>query len=478
MTQDSFVRPKLTVLDPAQIEQVHQYSLQILSTTGVRVDSERARRLLVDAGGAQPSDGHRVLLPRELVERALQTAPASIQVYDRLGNPAFRLPGEARFGIGVTALYYQEPETDGVVPFARQHMVDMVRLGHNLSRFDAISTVGVIQDIPPDRADLYAALEMTANTTKPLIVLVSDEDRFPDVLDLLGLLHGDLAAQPSVIPYFNPITPLVINQGTSDKMMQAIERGIPFIYSSYGMAGASTPITPGGALAMLNAELLAGLTLSQVIREGTPVILGMLPAYFDMKGKGSFYDMPSYVVDLACAEMMASYNLPHSGTSGSGMGWGADLITAGHQWLNHIVSCLGSAGLVPFVGDILSSLVFSPAVIVYADEIIAQARRLAQGFRLDDGSVSLDEIAQVGPGGTFLLSDLTLENFRQAYFRSPTFPHWNLDEWQAKGQPRAEQLVRERTRHLLEASPPPGDHDEVWARGTDFIQNLTGRRIS
>ncbi|MGD2039493.1 MAG: trimethylamine methyltransferase family protein [Anaerolineae bacterium] len=475
MNQDPFVRPKLTVLDPIQIEQVHGYSLQILSTVGVRVDSERARRLLVSAGGEQPAGSHHVRLPRALVERALQTAPASVQIYNRLGTPAFDLPGEARFGIGVTALYYQDPETDNVTPFARQHMADLVRLGHNLPSFDAISTVGVIQDMAPDVADLYAVLEMTANTTKPLIILISDENRFPDALNLLEHLHGDLATRPAVIPYFNPITPLVINEGTSDKMMAAIERDIPFIYSSYGMAGASTPITPGGALAMLNAELLAGLTLSQVIKAGTPVILGILPAFFDMKGMGSFYDMASYVLDLACAEMMAHYHLPHSGTSGSGMGWGVDLITAGNQWLNHIVSCLGSVGLVPFVGDILTSLVFSPAVIVYADEIIAQARRLAQGFLLDDSTVSIEEIAQVGPGGSFLMSDLTLKHFRQAYFHSEIFAQWSLDEWQAQGQPRAEMLVRRRTRHLLATSSPPDDHAEVLARGTDFIQSITGQ---
>jgi trimethylamine--corrinoid protein Co-methyltransferase len=124
---------------------------------------------------------------------------------------------------------------------------------------------------------------MIANTVKPLVILISDESLFPHVLDLLELLRGDLASQPFVIPYLNPVTPLIINEGTSDKMLASIERGLPFIYSNYGMAGMSTPITPGGTLALLNAELLAGLVLSQLAREGAPIILGSLPAYFDMK---------------------------------------------------------------------------------------------------------------------------------------------------------------------------------------------------
>jgi len=471
------IRPRITVLNAEQIHRVHEASLRILSSVGVRVDSERARQVFVRAIGHTAGDD-RVRIPRELVEWALQVAPQSVDVYDRLGNLAFRLgpPGEldgdvqTRFGIGVTALYYQDPETDQVTPFTRKHMEMMVRLGDALSSYDTVSNAGIIQDVAPELSDLYAALEMAANTVKPLVLLVSDEERFSDVLDLLAHLHGDLATRPFVIPYFNPITPLVMNAGTADKMRVAIERGLPFMYSNYGMVGATTPITPAGTFALLNAELLAGLTLSQLYREGAPVILGSLPAFFDMKGMGSFYDPHSYLINLACAEMMAHYGLPHCGTSGSGMGWGADLIAGGHQWLNHLTSCLGKVGLAPFVGDNLDSKAFSPAIVVYADEIIAQACRLARGFALDDASLALDEIDQVGPGGGFLTSDLTLQRFRGAYYQSDIWPILTLEDWQARGQPRPVDLLRERTRGLLDKLSAPEDHAELIARGRAFIR--------
>jgi trimethylamine--corrinoid protein Co-methyltransferase len=314
---------------------------------------------------------------------------------------------------------------------------------------------------------------MAANTQKPLVLLVSEDDAFGSVLDLLEHLHDDLAARPSILPYLNPITPLVINRGTVDKMWTAIDRELPFIYSNYGMAGASTPINPAGALALLNAELLAGLTLSQLIKEGTPIILGSLPAYFDMKGMGSFYDPQSYVVSLACAEMMAHYGLPHAGTSGSGIGWAADLIAAGHQWFNHLVTCIGKVGLAPFVGDLLGSKAFSPTVIVYANEVIEQARLFAQGFVLDESTVALDEIAQAGPGGSFLLSESTLDGFRDAYYRSRIFPYYQLEGWQAQGSPGAGSVLREYTRNLLDQLEAPEYHADLLARGQAFIQRLT-----
>jgi trimethylamine--corrinoid protein Co-methyltransferase len=473
MKKTNSVLPRLSVMNPEQIKQVHEYSLQILSSIGLRVDSPEARKRFARAIGSQAVDGDRVRIPPDLVEWAIQAAPARIDIYDRKGAPAFCLPDQTRFGVGVTSLYYQEPETDRVVPFARQHMAACVRLANGLPSFDAISTIGIVQDVAPQVSDLYATLEMAANTAKPLIILISDENAFPLVMDLLEHLHGDLASKPSVIPYFNPITPLVINKTTVDKMVVAIERSLPFIYANYGMAGASTPITPAGQLALMNAEVLAGLTLGQLIKEGTPMILGNHPACFDMKGNESFYDPKSYVIDLACAEMMAYYNLPHSGTSGAGMGWGADIIAGGHQWFNHLISCLGKKGLAPFVGDVLGSVAFSPNVIVYANEIIQHVRFFAEGFVIDDANIGLEDIVQVGPGGNFLTSNLTLKFYRNARQSSHIFDNLPLDEWQARGRPRPEDFLKGYTRQLLDQSIPPENHSELLAQGESFIKTLT-----
>jgi trimethylamine--corrinoid protein Co-methyltransferase len=419
-----------------------------------------------------------VRIPPEAVGWALKAAPSTIDIYNRRGELAFRLgEGRTRFGIGVTTLFYQDPLTDEVTPFARRHMQDMARLGNALRHFDVISTVGVIQDVPSQLSDLYESLEMLANTTKPLVILVSDEKNFPSVLEMLESLHGDLRERPFVIPYFNPVTPLILNQGTVDKMQVAIQRGLPIIYSNYSMAGMSTPITPAGTLAVLLAELLAGLTLAQLMKEGAPVILGILPAYFDMKTMVNFYDPVSLVLNLACADLMAHYHIPHAGASGSGTGWGPDLLSAETYWMNHLTSLMGKAGLAPFVGDTLNSKAFSATNVVYVHEIIDQALRFAGGFRLDDETVGLDEIDLVGPGGNFLMADTTQRLFRNAYYPSPIFPRWSLEKWVANGHPPAIQLLRQYTLHLLDTLHPPEDHAELIGRGEEYIKRTGNKAI-
>ena len=259
-------------------------------------------------------------------------------------------------------------------------MRSSVGLGNHLPAYDVISTIGIIRDVEPSIADQVAVLEMVANTVKPLIILISDQKQFLPGLKLLEQLVGDLYAKPFMIPYFNPVTPLILNQSTADNMLTSIARGIPIIFSNYGMAGLSTPITSAGTLALLNAELLAGLVYSQMIKPGAPIILGSLPAFFDMKTMVDFFDPQTMLLNLACAELMAHYHIPHAGTSGSANGFGADLIASEALWINQLTSCLGKVDLVPFVGGSFGSKVFSPTVVVYANEVIELSRQFAKGF--------------------------------------------------------------------------------------------------
>jgi trimethylamine--corrinoid protein Co-methyltransferase len=466
------VRPQLKLLNEEQIQQIHGYALRILSETGVRVDSPSVVEMLGKTGQVEVQE-RSVKLSPELVEEAIRSAPSVIQMYDRHGNSVFRLGEDRlRFGVGVTALYYQEPEEENLVLFTRAHMRDLTRLGSVLPLYDVISTPGIVRDVPEHLSDLYGGLEHFANTSKPLVLLVSDEHNFAPVLDMFEYLHGGLGGKPFVLPYFNPVSPLVMDSGTLLKMEVAVKRGLPLIFSNYSMAGASTPLTPAGTLALLLAELLAGLTISQVMKPGTPVLLGMLPVYFDMKSMLNFYDPQSFLLNLACAEMMAHYNLPHCGTSGSGTGWGMDLIAADSYWMNTLTFSLTKGGLAPFVGDSLGSKAISPTSIVQVHEIIDQVLRFADGFELDDTQAALDEIAKVGPGGSFLSSPSTLKNYKKGYYVSGVYPRWPMERWQAEEQPEARQVLREKTRALLTDLPTPDDYEELVGKGSEFIKNL------
>lgn len=472
------VRPRLQMLTEEQIHDIHEYTLKLLETTGVRVDSPSAVEMLEKSVGRSNVEGRTVRIPRELVEWAIKAAPRQIQIFDRRGNPKFLIGGEndrTRFGIGVTALFYQEPETDTPVPFQRKHMQDMVRVGNKLPHYDMVSTIGIVRDVEDFLTDLVGSLEHFANGIKPMVLLCSDEHKFDNVLRMFETLHGDLGEKPFILPYFNPVSPLVMNEGTVDKMKIAIERGLPVIVSNYSLSGATTPITPAGTVAVLLAELLAGLVIGQLYKEGAPMLLGMLPVYLDMKTLQNFYDPQSILVSLACAEMMQYYGIPHCGTSGSGTGWGMDLLAAETYWMNTLMMCLTKGGIAPFVGDTLGSKAVSPLTFIYCHEIIDQALRFANGFQLDDSHVGLDEIHDVGPGRGYVSAPTTLKKYKTGYYVSSIFPRWSMEKWLDAGQPHAQKWLRDYTIGFLKDLPAPEDHEELIRRGEEFIGDW-GRR--
>jgi trimethylamine--corrinoid protein Co-methyltransferase len=193
--------------------------------------------------------------------------------------------------------------------------------------------------------------------------------------------------------------------------------------------------------------------------------------FFEMKHVVDFYDPQSFLINLGCAEMMAHYRVPHAGTSGSGEGWGPDLLAAGTQWMNQLTSVVGKVGLAPFVGSSLNSKAFSPALTVYGDEVIAQARLFASGFAVDEAALGVPEaLAAMRDEGHFLMTPTTLETYRTATHPS-LFPHISLEKWQEE-RPVGDRLLRERTRELLSDLEPPEDHDEILARGEEAIRGL------
>ena len=470
----SQVQPQLSVLTPAQIQQVHAQTLELLARTGIRVDSQRARGIFSQTAGTR-IEGHQVRFSAELVEQALASAPSRIEIFDRKGEPAFCLDSETGqntiFGIGVTNNWYQEPETGEVLPFSREHNLLATRLGNTLESFDVISTPGIVQNSEDPDEEVNSLLVMLANTHKPLIPLISHPAQFEKGLELLKCLLGDLSLKPAIIPYFNPITPLVLNEDTSDKMIACIQAGLPLIYSSYGMSGATAPITASGTLVMLNAELLAGLVFAQLVKRGTPVILGSLPALFNMQYVISAYTSQTMLVNLACAELMAHYAIPHCGTSGSGAGWGPDLLASGGLWMNHLSSCLGKVGLAPFVGGNFDSLVFSPETVIYANEVIRQVRLFAGGFDLDGSAEDLDTIHAVGPGGSFFTTQQTLDLYQQIHEQhNRIWPGYSLDKWRTEHSPSAHSLLRTHVRAIMADLKVPADHHEILAWGEAWLQ--------
>ncbi len=472
----SNVRPHLQLLSPEQMNEVHRYSVEILEKTGVRVESDSALKTFKESGAVRIKNDI-IYISGELINHAVKVAPPNIEIFKRNGESAFHL-GEKQgqetfFGIGVTNIYYQDIESNRLQLFTRKHMQHSTRMGNLLDNYDILSTIGIPNDVQVESSDLYSTLDMYANTEKPLVLLISGENKINDVLEMISYLHGNISNRPFCIPYVNLITPLVLNASTTDKMISAINNDLPLMFSNYCMYGGTSPATSGGTLALLNAELLAGLVFSQLVKEGSKIILGSLPAAFNMSSMGSYYTPYSYLLNLACAEMMHYYEIPHCGTSGSNNGRGADLPASENLWVNHLSSCLGKVGCAPFVGGTFESMAFSPTMVVLSNHIIGEARKFAGGFTLDDESVNLDEIQKVGPGGNYFTSEQTLGLLNKKVNEVELWKAVNIEQWEKQNMPKAEDELIDLTMDIYNrAQMPAEDSKDITGRGESFIKSL------
>jgi len=469
------VRPKLQLLDLDRIQDVHGYSIRILEDIGVKVESKTALEIFAKSDGVKIK-GDVVFIQGELIDHAIKMAPSNIEVFNKQGGLAFNLGKsqgrETHFGIGVTNTWFQDIVSNKVELFTRKHMQHATKLGDILDNYAMVSSMGIPSDAPVDKLDLYSTLDMYANTSKPLVLLVSGENTIQEVFDLLASLHGNISEKPFCIPYLNPITPLVLNESTSDKMIASINNNLPLMYSNYSMYGGTSPVTEGGTLALLNAELLAGLVFGQLVKEGSKMILGSLPAAFDMASMGSDYTPTTHLLNLACAEMMEFYEIPHCGTSGSTSGRGADLLASGNLWLNHLSSCLGKIGCAPFVGSNFDSLAFSPATVVLSDQIIARARTFAAGFSINDQTVNLQEIARVGHGGDYLTSEQTLASLDKLSNTDTVWSSLSLEAWKEQNMLSAEKELIDYTQDLFaRAILASEESTDIIKKGEEYIES-------
>lgn len=467
------VKPKLHLLNAEQKQEIHNYSLKILENTGIKVESKEAIRIF-DKSDAVKVKGEVVFINRELVDYAIKSSPSSIDVFDRNGDLAFCLGkkqgDETYFGIGVTNSFYQDILTNEVEPFLRKHMRYSTKLGDLLPNYDMISTLGIPTDADTEKLDLYSTLDMYANTSKPLVLLLSESKNTSKVFELLSYLNGDISDKPFCIPYLNPITPLILNKSTTDKLIESINNNLPVMYSNYCMYGGSSPVTEGGSLALLNAELLAGLVFSQLVKEGSKMILGSLPAAFNMSTMGSYYTPTTYLLNLACAEMMEFYEIPHCGTSGSSDAWDADLLGASNLWQNHLSSCIGKVGCAPFVGGTFDSMAFSPKTAILSNHIIGEAKKFAKGFTLNDQTVNIEEINSVGHGGNYFTSEQTLNSLITLNLEDEIWPSLSLEKWKELGMPTAEAKLIEYSNSLFtKAVSLSEDNEEIIRKGEDYI---------
>ena len=457
--------PTYHLLSTEQITKIHDATLELLESVGVRVMLPEAVNMLADSG-CRVKEDNLVKIPNWLVEEAILSAPSRIILYNRLGQEAMRLEDRCvHFGMGTDLIQTYDLDTGELRESQLTDVANAARIADALEDIDFVGSYALPHDVPTNLMYLDSFKAELENAIKPIFFTAAGLDDIALIHDMAAEVVGGpeiLRDKPFQIHYAEPLTPLTHTTGALEKLFFCADNGIPVTYTPGMMSGASAPVTLAGAITVGNAEALSGLVMHQLRARGAPIISGFGTSTIDMRTSTCVYGCPEYRLALsACADLYHHYGLPMWGTAGVSDANCLDQ-QAGMEWsISIMVDALHGANLVHDIGYLGQGRIGHPGGLVMCAEIISYVKRLMRGFELDDTHIGLDVIRQVGPGGEFLSSDQTMKFFRQEHWTPYRCNRDSLADWTRKGKKDWGRMATEKAREILKTHQPAALHPDV-----------------
>lgn len=449
--------PFFRKLSDDQLRRIHAASLEILERTGARLYDQEAVDLFKKAG-ADIEDGNRVRIPSWLVEWGLNTAPKRIVLCDRNGNRVMPLEGyNVFYGPGSDCPNVIDLDTGERRPATLEDMRQGVRLCDALPNIDFVMSFCMAHDVEPQVLDRYQMREILANTTKPSMFVTTEFDGTVDAVEMARIVAGGadaLRRNPITSCYVNVTGPLRHNKDSLQKLLYLSEIGVPFSYLPVVLRGFNGPVTLAGALALANAGEMVGVVLSQLKKEGAPIIIsGGTNDMEDMRSLVGAYAAPENRVNFM--EMAHYHNLPMFGLGGASDSKLPDEQAAAEAAITLLTETLAGSNMIHDVGYLESGMCASYEQMAICNDLIGWIKRFVQGMVIDDETLALDLIDELGPDGEYVSSQHTRKHFREDFY-PVLLNRQNHDAWLAEGGTTLRERAREQVRTLLaEHQPEP-----------------------
>lgn len=454
MNQTINMSPRFRVLSEDQIEQIYFAALDVLETCGGRIIHEEALDRFRKSE-AVITDKNLVRIPTSLVERALRSYPRKITLMGRNGQRSVKLQkDEVAFGTGSDTPFVYDRKTGERRRSTFDDVAAAARIVDYLPNFDFFMSHGLVSDVPnPKTYDRHQFLAMIMNNTKPMVVTSVDGEGLKDQWEMACLIRGneeEFRLNPLFVIYIEPVSPLTNSKEAIEKLVFAAEKGIPAMYTPCLSAGGTAPATIAGMLVQSVAEVLMAAVLCYLIKPGMPLIMGGVQTVMDMRTSIYSYGAPELSLASAASTDISKWlGLLMFSTGGCSDSKVVDEQAAVESAMSLYNAFLSGANFVHDVGYLDSGLNGSLPSLVMCDEIIGMIRQIGKGIRVDDETLALDVLNEVGPGGEFVSHDHTFNHWKEWY--RPTFiDRSNYETWVTTGKKTFNDRIEEQVDHILE----------------------------
>jgi len=455
----------------------HSAALEILERVGVEVRHGTGIAMFEKAGAR--IENTRVRLPRELIEEALVTAPRAFSLRARDGDGALDLDvrdGPVYFGTGSDCLYVLDPVTGE----RRRALLADVEAGaaltERLPNIDFVMSVWLPQDVPQEVVDLVQLAAMLTYTRKPIVVSSPrGGDAMREQVELAEVCGG---AADSLACLTMTAPSLILDEVCVEKTLSCAELKVPMVLETGNSLGSTGPASPQTCAAVGHAEVMATLVLHQLANPGAPFIYGTGMSQLDMATTVDlFFGPESWLAGHLQLNLAQSLSLPTFDYAGYSDAKSHDEQCVAEIMSSSIVGLSSGGTLLHDVGYLEGGLLSSYEALIMGDEFAGFARAGMQELSSDDAAFDIDEVDQVGPGGSYLPRQSTRKGYR-GWWRSTLLDRSNASQWRASGSPTLGDRLHTRTTDLLATAPEPVVGSDTASQLATLVEQARERMSS
>ena len=463
------MQPKLSLLTDELIERILDEAFQLMLKPGIKVQNEEARRLLAEAGAEVNEETLVVRIPEQIVKQALSTVPRDFYLYDYDGHPRIHYGGDAvHFDPGSSGVTILDPETLEHKDAQTADLIRIIKVAEQIPQYDAQSTAVVCTEIKKDIQDLYRLYLVLLYSKKPVVTGAFSNKTVHAMIDMLAILAGGreaLREKPRAIFDVCPSPPLIWSTFGAGNLITLARAAVPAEIVSMPLAGAAAPVTLVGAVTQHAAECLAGITIHQLARAGSPIVWGGAPSIFDMrKGGTPMGSVETAMIDSSYAQVGKSLGLPTHTYLSATDSKVVDAQAGLESGMGALIGALSGINMISGAGMLDSLLCQSPEKLVIDAEGIAMAQRMLEGMKIHTDTLATGFYEGVNfKGGDFLKQKITLKLFqKEQHMPGTVIDRDSMRGWKESGSMDAFARARVRVQQLLASyTKPELDPDRV-----------------
>jgi trimethylamine--corrinoid protein Co-methyltransferase len=448
----------LRFLSKDDMNAIHEATSLILEKTGVRVSNEVTQNLLSEAGCQIEDDI--VRFHPSLVEESIRKVPSSFDIFNHDGEKVWKIGSDrVIYNPASSAVNFKDRETREIRKGTSSDVMELVQLVELLEHIEFQSTALVPSDVPEPVSGLYRLYLTLKNSGKPIVTGAFSKDGLNEMKLLLEVDSGgpdELARKPRAIFDCCPISPLTWGDAASQNLIECADAGIPAAIVPAPLSGATSPVTIHGTLVQINAEILAGVVISQLRNPGSPIIYGGAPGSFDMKyATPRFGAIEAMMTSCASAQLGKHYEIPTHSYLGASDSKVLDAQSGYESGIGLIMGALARINVVSGPGMLAHLNCQSLEKLVIDNEICGTAHRLIKGFDMEGIDIITELVSKVGSDGDYLRQKHTSKKLRSEHFMpSGLIDRLSKDTWIDGGSKdifaRASEVVSE---SLMNPSP-------------------------